>query len=66
MTVDNLLESDYLDFNDPEESLILLKPLAEEKGGVEHGGGTKFSKRTDRLYIAMLRWINHVAACRAQ
>jgi hypothetical protein len=55
-----------LNLVDPEESLILLKPLAEAKGGVAHGGGTKFSRRTDRLYVALLRWINYVAECRSR
>jgi hypothetical protein len=63
ITVENLFEGDYLDLEDPEESLILLKPLAEAKGGVHHGGGTKFARRTDRLYVALLRWINYVAIC---
>lgn len=52
-----------LNVEEPPKSMLLLKPLDESLGGVEHGGGTKFSKADDETYWAMLAWIRLVAAC---
>lgn len=62
-TMRNVLAAGYVDLADPSQSLILLKPLAEEEGGVFHAGTTKFDTAADTLYMALLFWIERVAAC---
>lgn len=53
----------YLNLDEPAQSLILLKPLSVEAGGTIHGGGTKMRDLEDPLYVPLLAWIEHVAAC---
>ncbi len=64
VTAQRLLDSEYLDLVTPSESLILLKPLSEDFGGLPHGGGTKMRDLDDVLYVPLLAWIEHVASCR--
>lgn len=47
----------------PEESLLLQKPLDEVGGGVEHGGGAKFTTMDD-TYRSFLRFVRHFSECR--
>lgn len=51
-TLQNLLDGGNIDLDDPDESLVLLKPLGEE----EHGGGPKFAvgSRTDQSFRQFL------------
>ena len=63
ITLNRLLESAYLNWETPDQSLILLKPLSTDFGGIHHGGGTKMRNLDDPLYIPLLAWIEHVALC---
>jgi hypothetical protein len=56
-TMDYLLSSKLIDTTDPEQSLLLQKPL----GKVKHGGGIKFAVG-DQGHKAMRQWIEDVAA----
>lgn len=63
-TMRNVLQGGYVDLDDPEQSLLLLKPLDVEAGGVEHGGGAKFHNSDDDLaYEHFLQWLSRYAAC---
>lgn len=53
----------YIDLEEPERSLLLLKPLAEAAGGVVHGGHAKFRDREDPAYRDFAEWILSYAAC---
>ncbi|HJZ60390.1 MAG TPA: hypothetical protein VKE74_35930 [Gemmataceae bacterium] len=59
-TMNYLLASKLIDLQNPEQSLLLLKPL----GAVKHGGGIKFAPG-DQGYKAMRAWIEDVAAIKA-
>ncbi|HYH63314.1 MAG TPA: hypothetical protein VD866_01305 [Urbifossiella sp.] len=59
-TMNYLLRSELIDFANPENSLLLRKPL----GVVKHGGGIKFVKG-DQGYRAFRNWIEDAAAIRA-
>lgn len=63
-TMDNVLDLDVVDFANPEASLLLLKPLAEDQGGVMHGGHDKFVDTEDPTYQDFLAWIRYEASCR--
>jgi hypothetical protein len=62
-TMRTLLDSGYVDLASPADSLILLKPLAVEAGGVEHGGHDKFQDTEDTMYVALHTWITRQARC---
>lgn len=64
VSLKRVLALDLIDLADPEASLLLRKPLDESGGGVEHGGGAKFTKADD-AYASFLRFIQHYAECRA-
>jgi len=64
-TMRNVLDS-YVDLDAPANSLILLKPLSEEYGGIEHGGGDKFHDTDEASYVALLDWIERTAECREE
>lgn len=55
---------DYLNLDEPDQSLLLLKPLSVEAGGVEHGGHAKFDGTADPAYQAFLRFIQQYADCK--
>jgi hypothetical protein len=42
---------------DPSNSKLLLKPLAESAGGIQHLGGDIFVTTSDPDYLAILSWI---------
>lgn len=44
---------------DPVESPLIMKPLAEECGGDTHAGGAYFYSFDDPDYVAMLTWIEN-------
>jgi hypothetical protein len=54
-----------IDVADPTASLLLQKPLDVVNGGVEHGGGEKFSDEMDETYQSFLRFIELYASCQA-
>lgn len=60
---DNLFGLDVVDWDAPAMSRLLLKPLAEDAGGVVHGGHDKFDDTEDPAYVAFLRWIEYEKAC---
>lgn len=62
-TTQRILNSSLIDLSRPTQSLILLKPLVEEAGGLAHGGGAKMSSTNDELYLKLLNWITYVAEC---
>jgi hypothetical protein len=62
-TLRGIVTSGYVDVDEPEQSLLLRKPLSEEAGGVEHGGHDKFVGVDDPAYVSFLRFIQHYADC---
>ncbi len=50
----------------PTQSTLLVKPLAEDAGGVWHGGGDKFQDTSDPSYVDFLAWIKQVAVCKTK
>lgn len=48
--------------DEPKESLLLQKPLDDVGGGVQHGGGAKFTPK-DEAYQSFLRFVLHYQAC---
>jgi hypothetical protein len=64
-TLRHIERGGYMDLEEPEKSLLLLKPLDERAGGVEHGGGAKFHDEGDSAYLNFVRFIRYYADCRA-
>jgi len=64
-TMRTALSRGYIDLVTPEQSLLLLKPLAESLGGAEHGGGDKFHTFDDAAYVDILDWITREKECQA-
>lgn len=62
-TMRNILDGGLVDLKHPGASLLLLKPLAESAGGVEHGGDDKFHDLNEPAYLDFKAWIEHEAAC---
>ncbi len=65
-TMRRLVARGAIDFDDPPQSLLLRKPLAESEGGVMHGGHDKFANREDVAYRSFLAWIEYEASCRSR
>jgi hypothetical protein len=65
-TFKNARDLGILNTNDPNMSLILLKPLDKAGGGVVHGGGEKFPDKTDPTYQSFLRFVTHYQKCKTQ
>lgn len=65
VTLKRVLGLGLIDTANPENSLLLRKPLDEIGGGVMHGGGAKFTAGDDG-YASFLRFIRHYAACQTQ
>ena len=63
VSLKRVLQLQLMDLAEPEQSLLLLKPLDEVGGGVKHGGGTKFTEGDD-TYASFLRFIRLYAKCR--
>jgi len=55
--------SGYIDAEEPLESLLLLKPLAEKDGGVPHGGHDKIVAENDRAFDAYVHFLTRYGAC---
>jgi hypothetical protein len=64
-TFHNVIERGLIDVNDPTQSLLLLKPLDAVEGGVDHGGGPKFSGTNDPSYASYLAFIEYWIGCGA-
>jgi hypothetical protein len=63
VTLKRALQLGLIDTTDPESSLLLQKPLDRSGGGVDHGGGAKFTKNDD-AYVSFLRFARQYADCR--
>lgn len=64
-TMRTVFRNGYVDLARPDQSLLLLKPLAKSLDGVEHGGGDKFHTLDDEAYVDMLDWVTREADCQA-
>jgi hypothetical protein len=62
-TLRTVIAAGYLNAQNPEESLLVRKPLALEAGGLEHGGGEKFHDKTDFAYQSFLSFVQYWASC---
>ena len=62
-TLRNVMRSNYIDLEDPERSFLLTKPLAEEDGGLEHGGHDKFRLEGDDGYTRFAYFVERYATC---
>jgi hypothetical protein len=62
-TMRNVEHGGLINVEDPKQSLLLLKPLPESYGGVEHGGHDKFHDETDPAYLDFLYWLERYAQC---
>lgn len=63
-TLRQIEERGYIDIAEPLKSPLLLKPLAEEIGGVEHGGGPKYHDDSEEGLMALKRFLQRYAECR--
>jgi len=63
-TIRNLYALGNINLDEPRKSRVLLKPLHQDYGGIEHGGGAKFAGPDDPLYQALLAWIRMQRECR--
>ncbi len=62
-TMRNLYTLRAINYDTPMKSRVLMKPLSEGAGGIEHGGGGKFADRDDFMHVALLQWIRMQATC---
>lgn len=62
-TMRDVLERGLVNLDDPTRSELLLRPLAVQSGGVEHGGGDKFQSDQEGAYLDFLAWIQRYAQC---
>lgn len=62
-TMRTVVRNGYVDTTSPIQSLLLLKPLAEDAGGVEHGGGDKSHDASDPAYSDFLAWLTRYQTC---
>ena len=62
-TMRNVIDNGYIDVDDPANSKWILKPLDEEIGGIEHGGGPKFHASDEDGAESMLYFAERWAAC---
>ena len=63
-TMRNVLKAEVIDLEEPSQSRLLLKPLAEAAGGLVHGGHDKFESAQDPAYLDVLYWIERESECR--
>ena len=57
--------SGYIDLEQADRSLLLLKPLNTPVGGERHGGGRKFNDLEDPAYVSFLRFLDRYNECRS-
>jgi hypothetical protein len=65
-TMRNVVNAGLVNVEAPDQSLLLLKPLAEGGGGVPHGGHEKFYPGKDPGYDNFLYWLQRYAACQGE
>lgn len=63
VTLKRVVAAGLLDTSDPSSSLLLEKPLDDVGGGVNHGGGAKFTPMDD-AYRSFLRFARLYQTCR--
>lgn len=63
-TMRNVEHRSLIDIDDPTQSLLLLKPLPEDAGGVQHGGHDKFQDDQDAAYLDFLYWLTRYTECK--
>lgn len=61
-TMYNLIGRGAVNTEDPTQSLLLLKPLADDEGGVPHLGGDKILP-SEQTYQDFLEWLQLYADC---
>jgi hypothetical protein len=61
-TLRNVLSNGYVNVDEPEQSLLLLKPLAVGDGGVVHGGHDKFTTG-EPAYDNFVYWLTRYGNC---
>lgn len=64
-TLRNIEHGGYMDLDQPEQSLILRKPLPLDEGGIEHGGSDKFGSKQDEMYLSILSFIEYYSSCQS-
>jgi hypothetical protein len=62
-TLKNVVDHGYVDTKNPSSSLLLLKPLSEDQGGLKHGGGDKFDGLTDEGYESFRYFVDRYVEC---
>ena len=62
-TMHNVIEAGLVDVTEPDQSLLITKPLDVEGGGVAHGGHAKFFPGGDPGYDNFLYWVTRYAEC---
>lgn len=63
-TMREVLARGLVDVDDPSQSLLVRKPLAESEGGVVHGGHDKIASTQEAAYVDFLAWLERYAECR--
>lgn len=56
--------SGYINVDEPLESVLLLKPLAERDGGIVHGGHDKIVADSDRAFDAYVHFLSRYGECK--
>ena len=64
-TLRTVERSGYINVAEPSQSLLLLKPMAVDDGGLEHGGGAKFHPGDDPVYLNIAYFVERYAACKS-
>jgi len=59
----NLIGINAVDYDNPLQSMMILKPLHESVGGVYHGGGAKFVNKADEAYQDFALFVEQYSAC---
>ncbi len=59
----NVIGIGAINVETPDQSLLLLMPLAQSAGGLPHKGHTKLANKNDKNYKSFLAWIKEYAAC---
>jgi hypothetical protein len=64
-SLERILARGLIDVEQPLQSVLLLKPLAEEDGGVPHGGHDKMTANNDRAYDGFVHFLSRYGECQA-
>lgn len=64
-SLQRMQNSNYIDLEEPLQSLLLLKPLAESDGGIPHGGHDKIVAENDRAFEAYVHFLTRFGACKS-